>query len=112
MKKSILVLLFTLFILQPLYANASIAYPDSVLSEPVSCNSQDLSSPLISMYAGDYIIQTIDLVYDVVPSSLLPSYTVTKTINGVTYSGTVYLQSTHMENNKFYATYHGTLYAQ
>ena len=44
MKKSILVLLIALFILQPLYANASIAYPDSVLSEPVPYNSQDLSS--------------------------------------------------------------------
>lgn len=112
MKKSILVLLIALFILQPLYANASIAYPDSVLSESVQCYSHDLSSPLISMYAGNYITQTIDLVYDGVPSSLLPSFTVTKTINGVTYSGTVYLQSTHVENNKFYATYYGTLYAQ
>lgn len=112
MKKSILVLLIALFILQPLYANASIAYPDSVLSEPVSCNSQNLSSSLISMYVGNGIPETIDLVYDVVPSSLLPSFTVTKTINGITYSGTVYLKRTYMENNKFYATYYGTLYAQ
>lgn len=112
MKRNLLLLAFILLILHPDYANATTILPDDITNNPIPYKVYDLSPSIFSLYSGKYLSFSMDIVYEGIPSSVPYSFEITKVVSGVTYRGTMYLQSTYIEKNKLYATYIGMLYAQ
>lgn len=113
MKKQLLLFISALLCTCNLWSSnvqAASIYEKGITNEGITYITYDLSPhSSINPYAS-YIRHTMETVYDgiVTPPSTL---TVTKSISGVVYTGTLYLQSHKIENNKTYATYYGTLYA-
>lgn len=69
------------------------------------------TSSIVSLANSNMMTVTKEITYDGIVSPSI-SISWTEKINGVTYSGSLYLQSFYQQQNKTVATYKGTLYAQ
>ena len=109
----IFILCMCLFLCIPAYANEATAIitgytKDGIYYEAVTLEEHE---DTYASTRGKILNVTKEFTYSgiITPSS---SLSWTESSGGVTYSGTLYLQSFYYNNNKTVATYKGTLYAQ